>query len=77
MLSAVPYPGAFHTLYRRACGTRSCATCTCVPLRFATHDSNRATGGPGGMSPKYFSTFCFAVAESMSPAMTIVALEGP
>ena len=33
--------------------------------------------GPAGMSPKYFATFSFAVARSMSPASTSTALLGP
>ncbi len=37
----------------------------------------KPTGGPGGMSPKYFRIFSFAVAASISPASTTTALVGP
>ena len=37
---------------------------------------SRTTGSPAGTQPKYFRTFSFAAATSMSPAMTSVALFG-
>ena len=35
------------------------------------------TAGPDGMAPNHLVTFCFAVARSMSPDSTRMALLGP
>jgi hypothetical protein len=75
--SAVPHPGTFHTLYTRACGTRSYISPRWLPLRLATQASWRVVGGPAGMSPKYFSTRAFTSSASTSPATTTTALAAP
>ena len=67
----------FQTMYSRACGTRSSTRCKCVPVRLAIHASWCATGGPGGISPKYFSAFASAVLASMSPASASTVFDGP
>ena len=61
----------------RAWGTRSSMIWRCSPVRFAIQAWCFVTGGPAGMSPKYFSTFWRAVSASMSPASTMTALAAP
>ncbi len=58
-------------------GTRSWAVCRCSPVRLAMFRPGRASGGPGGMSPKYALTLAIASSGVMSPAMTTTALDGP
>ncbi len=46
-------------------------------MRFAIQTSCFAIGGPGGMSPKYLSTFAFTSSAFTSPATTRTAFCGP
>jgi hypothetical protein len=75
--SGAPHCGVFQTLSTRGSGTRSSTDTRCVPVRFATQLSGRVTGGPEGMSPKYFSTFAIASAALTSPHSTITAFAAP
>src|SRR6187399_2820936 len=67
----------FHTLYMRACGTRSCIIARRSPVILATFSSWCRIVGPEGMSPKYFSTRALASAAVTSPAITSTALAAP
>ena len=55
-VGASRYGGTFQAFTSRACGTRSSSTTRCEEVRFATQGPGRSSGGPGGMSPKYWMT---------------------
>ncbi len=76
-LSGSVVGGTFQVRTMRGCGTRSYITSRRASSRAAMLTAWRVSGGPAGMWPKYFCTFSFAVATSMSPASTRVALAAP
>ena len=67
----------FQTRVIRTWETRSSICRRVEVVRGAIHFAWRGTGLPAGMSPKYFATFSFAVATSMSPASTTTVLAAP
>ena len=75
--SASPYGAAFQTLLMRVCATRSCSTYRVERCRGAGIGGSLARLADAGMWPKYFGTSRLAVARSISPASTRMALFGP
>ena len=72
-----PACGTFHILRTITCGTLSSSSVRPFFSSGAMSTFGWAMVGEAGMSPKYFATFCRAVATSMSPASTSTALLGP
>src|SRR3546814_7366604 len=60
----------------RTCGTLSCISMRLGASKVTTAGVGLVMVGEAGISPKYFATFAFAVARSMSPASTSTALFG-
>ena len=61
----------------RGWATRSYRISRWFSASAGTQDFGCDCGGPGGISPKNFSTFAFAASGVISPEITTIALEGP
>ena len=75
--SSLSMPGTAQLRVSRVLATRSCMVLTMGADRVGTSACAGVFTGPRGMAPKYFCISGRAVASSMSPDSTTMALFGP